>query len=127
MKADVQYNDFIGTAAADISDYLGSNFGDRLKSFGKFFKIDEERFTVIGISIFGTERFFISLLCVDKDRTTSQKEHIVSIHIDVEDEREILDILFKRLHIVLHSKFDRKYKDMDYDESINYRDLHKEE
>ncbi len=127
MKADVQYNDFIGTAAADISDYLGSNFGDRLKSFGKFFKIDEERFTVIGISIFGTDRFFISLLCVDKDRTTSQKEHIVSIHIDVEDEREILDILFKRLHIVLHSKFDRKYKDMDYDESINYRDLHKEE
>lgn len=60
MKADVQYNDFIGTAAADISDFLGSKYGDSLDAFGKYFKIDEARFKVIGISIYGTNSFFIS-------------------------------------------------------------------
>lgn len=127
MKADVQYNDFKGTAAADISDFLGSKYGDDLDSFGKYFKIDETRFKVIGISIYGTDSFYISFLCVDKVKSTSDKEHIVRMSIDIEDERDILDFLFKRLHIVLHSRFDNKYPTLNYDEEISYSDYHETE
>lgn len=127
MKADAQYNDFIGSAAADISDFLGSKYGDDLESFGKYFKIDETRFTVIGISIYGTDSFYISFLCVDKQKSTAEKEHLVSMSIDIENEKEILDFLFKRLHIVLHSKFDNKYPDMKIDEEVRYSDFHESE
>jgi hypothetical protein len=126
MKADVQYNDFRGFAAADISDYLGTKYGDYIESFGKLFKIDEDRFKVIGISIYGTEDFFISLYCIDKQRSTENKEFIVSMSIPINEknEKQILRILFKRLHIVLHSRFDEKYPQMDYDEEIRYEDFH---
>lgn len=124
MKADVQYNDFIGTAAADISDSLGSKYGDYLESFGKYFKIDEGRFEVVGISIYGTDEFYISLICIDKQKSTADKEHIVSMLIEIDEPREILDFLFKRLHIVLHGKFDEKYKNLSYDEEVRYSDFH---
>ncbi len=124
MKADVQYNDFIGTTAADISDGLGTKYGDSLSSFGKFFKINEDRFKVVGISVYGTEEFYISLICVDKQRSNEEKEHIVSMSIEIENEKEILNFLFKRLHIVLHSRFDDKYSKLDYDEEVNYEDFH---
>jgi hypothetical protein len=124
MKADVQYNDFVGTAAADISDYLGSKYGDYLESFAKFFKIDDNRFKIIGISIYGTENFYISLLCIDKQRSSEEKEYIVSMSIEVENEKEVLRFLFKRLHIVLHSRFDNKYPNLEYDEEIRYEDFH---
>ena len=127
MKADVQYNDFVGTVAADISDYLGTKYGDWLESFGKYFNIDEDRFKVIGISIYGTDDFYISLLCIDKQKSTDTKEHIVSMSIKVENKKEILNFLFKRLHIVLHSKFDQKYPDIDYDEEVRYEDFHENE
>lgn len=127
MKADTSYNDFIGSAAADISDFLGSKYGDNLDSFGKYFKIDETRFKVIGISIYGTDSFYISFLCVDKQKSTSEKEHLVSMSIDIEKEKEILDFLFKRLHIVLHSKYDNKYPDIKIDEEVRYSDFHESE
>ena len=46
---------------------------------------------------------------------------------DEENEREIIDILFKRLHIVLHNKFDTKYPQLDYDEEVRYTDFHETE
>lgn len=127
MKADAIYNDFVGLATADISDYLGSKYGDDLDSFGKYFKIDETRFKVVGISIYKTDNFYISFLCVDKLKSTVEKEHLVKMSIDIDNEREILDILFKRLHIILHSKFDDKYPNMKYDEEVNYSDYHETE
>lgn len=127
MKADVQYNDFKGTAAADISDFLGSKYGDSLKSFGAYFGIDNARFEVVGISVYGTEHFYISLYCVDKVKSTESKEHIVSMYINIEDDTEILAYLFKRLHVVLHSRFDNKYANLDYDEEVNFRDYHDRE
>ncbi len=124
MKANVQYNDFKGTAAADISDGLGGAGGDDMKGLAKFFDLDEERFTPIGISLYGTNGFSVSILCVDKEQSTDEKEHIVSMSYDVENEGEIIDILFKRLHIVLHDKFDNKYPNLDYDEEVRYSDFH---
>lgn len=124
MKADVQYNDFRGQVAADISDYLGQKSGDHLESIGKYFKLDETRFKIVGLSIYGTENIYISLICVDKEKSTVDKEHIVSMSVDLDEGKEILSILFKRLHIVLHDKFDDKYSKLEYDESVHYVDFH---
>ncbi len=127
MKARVQYNDFTGTVAADISDGLGGAGGDDIKGLAKIFNLNQERFTPIGISLYGTDGFSVSILCVDKEKSTADKEHLVSMSYDVENEREITDILFKRLHIVLHDKFDNKYPDLDYDEEVRYSDFHESE
>lgn len=127
MKADVQYNDFIGNAAADISDGLGGPGGDDLKTIGKFFKLDENRFKIVALSIYGVEHLYMSLICVDKKTSTEDNEHIVSMSIDVDNERKNLGTLFKRLHIVLHDKFDDKYVNREYDEEVRYSDFHKTE
>lgn len=127
MKADVQYNDFIGNAAADISDGLGGPGGEDLETIGKFFKLDETRFKIVALSIYGVEDFYISLICVDKEKSTEENEHIVSMSVDIDNEKEILGILFKRLHIVLHDKFDDKYVNREYDEEVRYSDFHKTE
>lgn len=124
MKADVQYNDFVGTAAADISDFLGSKYGDDLDSFAKYFKIDETRFKVVGISIYGTENYYLSLICLDKIKSNEQKEHLVSMSVNVQNEKETLNFLFKRLNIVLHWRFDNKYSNLEYDEEVRYNDFH---
>jgi len=127
MKASVQYTDFEGTVAADISDGLGGAYGDDIKSIGKFFNLDEERFKLVGLSIYGTEDFSISLICVDKKRSTEGKEHIIQMSCEVENKKEILDMLFKRLHIVLYDRFDDKYVKMDYVEEVRYIDFHKKD
>lgn len=122
MKADVQYNDFYGTVAADIADSLGMLNGNDLESIGDGLNIDKERFKVIGLSIYGTEDFLISLICIDKNRSTDEKEFIVKMRIDSENVG--LEFLFKRLHIVLHEKFDKKYPNLGYDEEVKFSYYH---
>lgn len=128
MKASVQYNDFKGTAAADISDSISVNFGgDTLESFSNFFKIDKKRFKIVGISFYGTDRPSISLLCVDLVQSNKDKEHIVSMSLDWNHKKHPLEVLFKRFDVVLHEKFDDKYPLLDYNEEIRYEDYHETE
>ena len=69
MKASVQYNDQLGTAAADVSDFennsLQSYLSRRYKSF------NGERYLCIGCTIFdngqnGNPLLDIRLLCLDQ-------------------------------------------------------------
>lgn len=124
MKADVSYNDLVGTAAADITDF--TNGHNELADYEKLFKLDKTRFDLVGISLYGSETPSLSLICVDKELSTENKEHIVSMSIDDEFEN-VLDMLFKRLHIVLYKKFDEKYSKLDYDQEVSYEDFHEEE
>lgn len=124
MKASVQYNDFLGTAAADISDSLSLLDGNYLKAIGKYFKLDDSRFEPVGISFFGTDHFHISLLCLDKVKSSPAKDYIVKMSMDVKDERDILRILFKRLQVVVYSRSDKKYANLECDEEVRYGDYH---
>lgn len=124
MKARVTYNDFEGTVAADISDMLGGVLNDKLERIGKYFNLDEKKFKIIGISIYGTKEFSISLICIDKERSTAKKEHIVSMLCEIDEEKEILNLLFKELHIVLYNRRDNKYINMDYETEIRFSDYH---
>lgn len=115
MKADVQYNDLIGTVAADIADFSSPDCD--LSGLAKNYKIDTERYNPVGMSLYGPSNFNLSFLCIDKEKSTESKAHIVRINVYDIDEVD-LEVLFKRLHIVLYNKFEEKYQDQDYDETI---------
>ncbi|WP_299677590.1 hypothetical protein [uncultured Dokdonia sp.] len=124
MKANVQYNDFTGTASADISDRLGAGGGGDMEGLAKVFNIDENRFKPVGISLYGVGGFIVSLICVDNEKSTDEKEHIVKMSCNIDNEKDIIDIIFKRLNIVLYDKYDKKYSNLDYDEEVRYSDFH---
>ena len=124
MKAKVQYNDLEGNVAADINDFLSGPSSDDLKSIGKFFGLNQERFEIIGLSIYGSSDFLISLICVDKERSDEYNEHIVKMLVEHKESNNILEILFKILHIVFHNKFDDKYQNSSYSEEVNFSDFH---
>ena len=127
MIANTHYNDFKGTVSADIPDMSCGSGGDDIKSLARIFNLNLSRFKPVGISLYGTNGFSVSLICVDKEKSTEEKEHIVSMSCKVETEKKIIDTLFKRLHIVLHNRFDDKYPNLDYDEEVNYSDFHEME
>ncbi len=122
MKANTQYTDLFGTAAADIADITTQS--NDLQQLADFFKIDKKRFEVVGISVYGTENFYVSFICVDKEKSTKNKEHIVKLHIDKEY-KDILELLFKRIEIVLYEKYDKKYQFIDEYEEVNLSDFEK--
>jgi len=127
MIASTHYDDFKGTVSADIAGTLRDADGDKMKKLATFFDLNLERFEPIGISLFGTSGFSVSLICVDKEKSTKEKEHIVSMFCEVENEKEIIEILFQRFHIVLHNRFDKKYPNLDFNEEVNYNDVHETE
>lgn len=123
MNADVSYNDFIGSAAADISDSLNLLGGDTLESIGKYFKLDENRFEIFGLSIYGVSEFVISFLCVDKTNSTNEVKHFVTILYDLNSNFKI-DWIFKRLNIVLHDRFNNEYSSVKSFEELRFSDCH---
>lgn len=127
MEASVQYNDFKGVAAADIADNLGGILGDDLASLAKRFKLDQHRFTIVGISIYGVSEPRISLICVDNERSADGKEHIVSMFYDKEGDDPKLKNLFKRFNVVLHDKHDDKYPNLEYHEEVRFSEFHDEQ
>jgi hypothetical protein len=126
MKAKTQYSDFEGSVAADVSDFLSEGVSN-LDKIGKFFELDEKRFKIVGLSISGINNFIISLICVDNEKSTNEKEHIVSMRYNTEDNegKEMLDNLFKRLNIILYSRFDEKYPNLELDQEVYFSDYHK--
>ena len=98
MKATVQYNDLVGTAAADISDFYNNSLQAYLQK--RFPKYDSGRFSCVGCDVFlggqGTNHGTISFICLDKVenkyvRMRSQNGWTVE---------EVISI-FKRLSIVI--------------------------
>jgi hypothetical protein len=116
MIAETQYTDLTGTVAADISDFTTRN--NHLSEVANHFNIDQKKFKVVGLDIYGIENFSIGFICVDKIKSTETKEHIVRISID-HDNNEILSLIFKRLHIVLYEKNDDIYREMKIDDEID--------
>jgi hypothetical protein len=122
MIANTSYNDLIGTASADISDKLnklsisGNNI---LNKIGENFKIDLTRFEIIGISI--SIDLDISLICKDQKQTI--ENNIVKIIFDHENDKRILNELFKSFEIILHDKNDKIFDSIDISQEINFEDL----
>ena len=99
MKASVQYNDFIGTAAADISDYTG------LSQFIASRNVDTEKYDAIGVELHANygDSFSASFICVDKEQSTNEKKPLVKIRFEAAISKEEFFDLFKRFNVVLTS------------------------
>jgi len=123
MIAKVKYNDFTGSAAADIVDNIAPHYQDKLQNIGRFFKLNSERFKVVGISITGTTALFISLICIDKEKSTDNKEHIVEMSCGPDFSSEILNSIFKRLKIVLFDNNESNYQFVERDEMLELSDF----
>ena len=115
MKADVQYNDFKGTAAADISDH--TSLEDFLNDRG----IDVVRFTAIGAEFYSgySDFFSASILCVDNEKSVEQKKHIVSMEFEIT--KDDFFELFKRFNVVITDPFGG-YDELEIDELITFNE-----
>lgn len=123
MEARVLYTDLFGTVAADVDDHLCPPAQHDLKSISRHFNLNEDKYKIVGLSLFGPTNFSLSLICIDLEKSTPEKEHIVKINYYPDDDEDILDTLFKRLEIVLYDKYDSKYPKKEYDDVVSYSDL----
>jgi hypothetical protein len=120
MKASVQYNDRIGHASADIS---GINY-DQLAQKCNL----GERYTLIGISLYGTDVISVSLLCRDNDESTDQKEVLVDISPNIElTIGEVLERLNVTINITNNAKYDNPNLDTDREVTIEENENDEEE
>lgn len=65
MKASVQYNDFTGTAAADISDYYLNSMNEYLKR--RYPCFDWERYYCIGVEFYASYGQYPSVNFICRD------------------------------------------------------------
>lgn len=99
MKPSVQYNDRIGHASADISTINYNQIAEQCNL--------EERYTIIGISLSGTEEISVSLLCKDNDESTVENEVLVTVFPAVElSVSDVLERLNVTINITNNSKYD---------------------
>lgn len=106
MKASVQYNDYLGTAAADASDF--GSLGAYLKGRG----VDTERYWPVGVELDAGNDGYVSLgfICLDKKRN----DQAVKVCFESKDKLEDFIGLFKRLNVVLTwAGSSNKYADLE--------------
>lgn len=122
MKADVQYNDFIGSAAADISDHT------ELEAFLRRRGVDTKRYEAIGAQFYHSYAHFFngSVICIDHQKSTEEKKHIVSMDFQREFSHEEFFDLFKRFNVMVTKQY-YGYEDMKINEEITIEDLEKNE
>ncbi|MDR2224290.1 MAG: hypothetical protein LBE34_16380 [Flavobacteriaceae bacterium] len=126
MKAEVLYNDFFGTVSADVSDMIAVNKGSYISSIGEYFDVDEERFKVVGLSLEGIDNFRVALICLDKQKSTESQDHLVKMEmdLDVEGQKRMLNLLFKRLNFVLYNTDDENYANLTINETVQFDQFH---
>lgn len=115
MKASVQYNDYLGTAAADFVD--SSSLEDYLKRRG----VDTERYWPVGVELDAGNDGYVSLgfICLDRERNCQA----VKVCFESKDRLEDFIGLFKRLNVVLTwAKGSDKYADLEPAEDPVYID-----
>lgn len=104
MKASVQYNDKIGHASADIRGINYEQIALRCRL--------GERYSIIGISIYGTEEINVTLLCRDNEESTDEKEVLVEVYPNVE--LSVSDVL-ESLNVTINITNDPRYDDPNLD------------
>lgn len=123
MKAVEQcllYNDLVGDVAADLAKQPSTQESS-LQYFAEKFNIDDDRFKVVGIELYGVKNPSLHLICEDSLKVNNDISFISKIIIP-SDRFDIEEIL-EGLHIVLYKNFDEKYKNLDIGEEIRIDDL----
>lgn len=107
VQADVQYNDFKGTAAADIADF--SNLEDFLKRKG----VDTNRYNPVGVDFFSSyDSCSYGVKCKDKEANNK----LVEIRFESKGSYKEFFSLFKRFNVILtnHGAYNNCEIDSDF-------------
>lgn len=104
MKPSVQYNDRIGHASADIAG-IDYNQIARRCNLG-------ERYTIIGVSLYGTREINVSLLCIDNEESTPENEVLVDVYPSVD---LTISNVIERLNVTINITSDRRYDNPELD------------
>lgn len=101
MRATVQYNDFLGSAAADISDHFS------LSDFLEQHNVDIERFHAVGAEFYSgySDFFSVSIICVDKERSNDEKKYMVNLSFENDITKDEFFDLFKRFNVVITQNY----------------------
>lgn len=113
MKPSTPYDDLQGIVTADVSNLTTST--NSLKELAEYFKIDVNRYDVVGLETYGVGEFFVKLIAIDKEKSTDEKEYLVQIAID---DQENLQKIFKDLHIIVMDRFRQEYLEREVDAEI---------
>ena len=120
MKPSVQYNDKIGHATADVAGIDFNQIAEQC-NLG-------ERYTIIGISLYGTQEINVSLICRDNEESTDEKEVLVdvypSINLAVSDVLERLNVT---INISDNAKYDNPELDTDREVTIEAEKIEDDE
>jgi len=96
MKAKVQYNDFVGTAAADISDYYLNSLNDYLEKM--YSNYDSKKYYCVGCEFYTSYGQYPSVrfICRDMEKNSYHQ-------FQPEQDISLVDFfeLFKRFSIVI--------------------------
>ncbi|NVO03768.1 MAG: hypothetical protein HXX09_13810 [Bacteroidetes bacterium] len=116
MNANTKYTDLKGRVSADISDFIGND--NNLQDILEDYNLEKEKYKVIGININGVSEIEISLICIDKSKSTKENDYLVELKIE-RGAITILEDYFKKLRIILFE--DSKYLESEIicTESIN--------
>lgn len=111
MKAKFQYNDYVGTCAADISDF------QTLEQYLEILGADTNRYEPIGVTFLAgnqSDRITFEILCIDKD---GDKTKAVKIAIEDAELKDVIS-LFERLEVILVRDFFQDYELVDKPVSV---------
>ncbi|WP_111684368.1 hypothetical protein [Winogradskyella tangerina] len=115
MKASVQYNDRKGHASADIAGIDYSQIAIQCNL--------EERYTIIGISLYGTDDISVSLICRDNEDSTDEREILVDVYPAVElTVGDVLERLNVTINISNNEVYDNPNLDTDREHTIELLD-----
>lgn len=103
-EASVQYNDYKGTSAADISDYSS------LEDFARKFGINTKQFVPHGISLYCSYDHLVSVSIICENVENDSK--LISISLPEMPISEFLN-QFKRLHVLLFNRFYHPTKEIE--------------
>lgn len=112
MKAITQYNDYLGTAAADKSDHFF--LSDYLKGRG----VDTERYNPIGVEFYSGDSGYFSYSFICEDTESDEPNKAVKIKFESKDTYEDFFSLFKRFNVIITwAKKGHGYADWELDEN----------
>lgn len=100
MKASVQYGDFKGTSAADISDH------EDLEAVLQRLNVDTDQYEPVGASFYFGYSDFFSGYIIARDNTKSTEKEPYLVQIDLGFDRDEFFDMFKRLDVVFESRFE---------------------
>lgn len=109
MKASVQYNDYLGTTAADRSDYLETNIVQLNEIIITKFDIPLvlDNYEFVGVSVYGTEVNDVCATFYFRDKDTNETVKYFKSSVPMQS---ILD-LFKRFEFQVGSHLEEIDKD----------------